>query len=48
MDREEIASEVYEEISGVKTEDDLDKIERSQKVKAELENLKRRANQEAG
>ena len=48
VDREEIASEVYEEISGVKTEDDLDKIERNQKVKAELENLKRRANQEAG
>ena len=49
VERDEIASEVYQEIAGLRTEDtDLEKLEREQKVKAELDNLKRRTNQEQG
>ena len=44
---DEITSEVYSELSDLKTSDpDLDKIEREHKVKQELENLKRRTHKE--
>lgn len=49
VDRDEIASEVYEELSDLRTDDpDLEKLERSRKVKEQLEKLKSRTNKEAG
>ena len=49
VDRDEIASEVYQEMAGMQTEDrDLEKLERDRKVKTELEQLKRSTNKEQG
>ena len=50
VDREEIASEVYEELSGDLKADEpnLEKLERDRKVKEELESLKNRTKTEAG
>lgn len=49
VDREEIASEVYQEIVGMRSEDpDLQKLERDHKVKTELEKLKHRTSQTQG
>jgi phage shock protein A len=49
VDRDEIASEVYQELANISDKDpDLEKLERDRKVKAELDRLKRRTNQEQG
>lgn len=49
VDQDEIASEVYQEMSSAHTPDlDLEKMEREQKVKVELEVLKKKSKSEEG